>query len=128
MRCFPVIWRLFLAVLLSGPNPGLFAQDSEYKYSVPIELNDVWEVASLESVGIDTGKIEAITYEIQTDNKFELIYSMLIVKDGKLVHEAYFWGHQRNSVQVLASITKSVTSTLIGIAVDIVQSFPQPIP
>jgi CubicO group peptidase (beta-lactamase class C family) len=69
-------------------------------------------------VGIDTGKIEQITQEIRNDERFDLIHSMLIVKDGKLVHEAYFWGYQRNSLNVMASISKSVTSTLIGIAID----------
>jgi len=40
------------------------------------------------------------------------------VKDGKLVHEAYSRYHQRNTLHVLASITKTFTSTLLGIAID----------
>ncbi len=109
---------LILVVLILGWSMGLSPQDSGDDYRIPIQLNDGWEVASLKEVGIDQGKIEQITQEIRNDERFDRIHSMLIVKDGKLVHEAYFWGYQRNSLNVLASITKSVSSTLIGIAID----------
>ncbi len=107
-----------LIILLCGSGEGLFPQNRDDEYSVPVKLNDGWEVASLSDVGIDPGKIDQITREIRNDERFDGIHSMLIVKDGKLVHEAYFWGYQRNSLNVMASITKSVTSTLIGIAID----------
>ncbi len=107
-----------LIILFSGSGNRLCPQSRDDEYRVPVKLNDGWEVASLKEVGINPGKIEQITQEIRNDDKFDGIHSMLIVKDGKLVHEAYFWGHQRNSLHVMASITKSVTSTLIGIAID----------
>ncbi|UCE21375.1 MAG: hypothetical protein JSV46_03885, partial [Candidatus Aminicenantes bacterium] len=99
-----------LIILLCGSSEGLFPQNRDDEYRIPVKLNDGWEVASLKEVGIDPGKIEQITREIRNDERFDRIHSMLIVKDGKLVHEAYFWGYQRNSLNVLASITKSVTS------------------
>jgi CubicO group peptidase (beta-lactamase class C family) len=59
------------------------------------------------------------------------VHAVLIERDGKLVYEQYFdgedrsWGAQlgrvrfgRASLHDLRSITKSVTSTLIGIAID----------
>jgi len=107
-----------LIIFLFGSNQGLYPQNRSDDYRIPEKLNDGWEVASLSEVGIDPAKIEQITREIRNDTRFNGIHSMLIVKDGKLVHEAYFWGYQRNSLNVLASITKSVTSTLIGIAID----------
>ena len=107
-----------LIIFLFASNQGLYTQNRSDEYRIPEKLNDGWEVASLSEVGIDPSKIEQITREIRNDTRFDGIHSMLIVKDGKLVHEAYFWGYQRNSLNVLASITKSVTSTLIGIAID----------
>ncbi len=107
-----------LFIFALGWSMGLSPQVRGNEYRIPIKLNDGWEVASLSEVGIDPGKIQQITQEIRDDERFDLIHSMLIVKDGKLVHEAYFWGYQRNSLNVMASITKSVTSTLIGIAID----------
>ena len=92
--------------------------ESHYVYQIPEQLNDGWEVASLSEVGINTSKIESITHQILTEGRFEDILSMVIIKNGKLVHEAYSPYCQRNSVYFLASITKTVTSTLIGIAID----------
>jgi CubicO group peptidase (beta-lactamase class C family) len=107
---------VYCPLLLPAWEPSPHSSASEYR--IPLQLNDGWETAALNEVGLDTQKIMAITQEIRSDDRFDLIHSMLIVKDGKLVHEAYFWGYQRNSINMLASITKSVTSTLIGIAID----------
>jgi CubicO group peptidase (beta-lactamase class C family) len=107
-----------LIIFIFGLSKRLYLQNTGEEYRIPIKLNDGWEVASLSDVGIDTEKIVQITKEIRNNERFNGIHSMLVVKDGKLVHEAYFWGNQRNSPHVLASITKSVTSTLIGIAID----------
>lgn len=110
---------LFFLITIFLAGISSFSQTNERStYKIPEKLNDGWEVASLESVGISTAAIELISEEILSDERMELIYSMLIVKDGKLVHEGYFHGHQRNSLFWLASITKAVSSTLVGIAID----------
>jgi CubicO group peptidase (beta-lactamase class C family) len=94
------------------------AQAREYTYEVPPELSDGWAVSSLEAEGIDTVKIEALTRQMISEDRFVNVLSMAIVRNGKLVHEAYSPYCQRNTLHVLASITKSVSSTLIGIAID----------
>ena len=94
------------------------AQSGQYKYHTPSKLNDGWEVASLQDVGIDAEAIETLTRQILTEDRFESLLSMLIVKDGKLVHEVYSPYVQRNTLHWMASITKTFTSTLIGIAID----------
>ena len=88
-----------------------------YTYIQPDQLNDGWEVASLADVGMDNETITDLTNRI-LNGDFRGIHSMLIVKDGVLVHEAYFEGYGRNDLQTIFSITKSVTSCLIGIAID----------
>ena len=45
-------------------------------------------------------------------------HSLLIIKDGKLVLEKYFNGFGREKLNSLKSATKSITSILIGIALD----------
>jgi CubicO group peptidase (beta-lactamase class C family) len=91
---------------------------SEYAYRTPKKLNDGWEVSSLENVGIDEHAIEEISREIADIDSYENVLSMLIVKNGKLVHEIYSPYCQRNTLHWMASITKTITSTLIGIAID----------
>ena len=45
------------------------------------------------------------------------IHSLLIVRNGYVVLDAYFWPFQDHVVHDIASVTKSVTSTLAGIAI-----------
>lgn len=44
--------------------------------------------------------------------------SMLVLRNGKLVLEEYWNGYDRNTLQDIRSVTKSVTSLLVGIAID----------
>jgi len=52
------------------------------------------------------------------DGDYGDIHSLLIYKDETLVVEKYFRGYKRNDLHVCYSVTKSVTSALIGIAID----------
>ena len=53
-----------------------------------------------------------------TDGDYGEIHSLLIYKDETLVVEKYFRGYDREDLHVCYSVTKSVTSALIGIAID----------
>ena len=106
---------------------------SLYTYKSPENIDDGFDVGSLEEVNIGQALIEKAAYDINR-GKFGEVYSMLILKDGKLVFEEYFEGHKyqwgapnycgdlvtwdRSMLHVLQSVTKSITSTCIGIAID----------
>ena len=45
------------------------------------------------------------------------MHSLLIVRNGYVVLDAYFYPFQAGQVHDAASVTKSITSTLIGIAI-----------
>ena len=64
---------------------------SKYIYRTPAKLDDGWECADMEDVGMDKVKILDAIKEI-TNGKYKDIHSLLIVKDGKLVLEEYFAG------------------------------------
>jgi CubicO group peptidase (beta-lactamase class C family) len=105
----------------------------DLQISQPIETGDGWETANLESVGIDVIKLQEMVDRI-CDSTYQNIHSVLIIKNGKLVFEQYFKGYtfqyeaeeckgslknfDVNSVHNLASVTKSITSILFGIAYD----------
>lgn len=104
------------------------SQGKDYVYHLPEQTGDGWECADLEDVGIDKGHIIECVNQIRT-GKYKDTHSLLIVKNGKLVFEEYFgaegaiWSPfvnqvYRDRVQMLASVTKSVNSALIGIAVE----------
>ncbi len=98
----------------------------KYEYRIPEEVDDEWETASLSDVGMAVDPVvEAMNNVINGD--YGEVHSVLIVKDGKLVFEEYLSGQSfggdftefnRDTMHNLASVTKSFTSTLIGIAID----------
>jgi CubicO group peptidase (beta-lactamase class C family) len=99
----------------------------------PEQTNDGWQIVSLGDVGIDEQIVRKAIDRIH-DDTYQNIHSVLIVKDGKLVLEEYFGGYRWdydgdqyrgeftdfgvNTTHNLASVTKSFTSALIGIAID----------
>ena len=82
-----------------------------------ISQHGEWQTASPSQVGIDELKLRQITSEIAS-GFYTGIDSVLAVKCGFLVYEEYFNGYQEDTVHDLRSATKSITSGLIGIALD----------
>lgn len=56
----------------------------------PPQLNAGWETAARKDAGLDTRQIMAIALEIRSDDRFDLIHAMRIVKVGNPAHEATF--------------------------------------
>jgi CubicO group peptidase (beta-lactamase class C family) len=86
-------------------------------YHVPPELDDGWETASPEEVGMNPKKLEALVRDVRNGG-YDNLHSVLVVKDGKLVLEEYVHGYNWRRTNGVASVTKSVTSILIGIAIE----------
>jgi len=89
----------------------------EYTYQIPEKIDDGWEPSTLEREGVDSKKINELMGNILRED-IKNIYSILLVKNGKLIFEEYFYGYDRNKRHLIASVTKSVTSILVGIAID----------
>jgi CubicO group peptidase (beta-lactamase class C family) len=119
-----VLWlaaTILLCVSLESRAPA-------YEYAVPDRTKDGWETASLSDEKLDAGLIKDLSDRI-SDNSYKNISSVVIVKSGRLVIEEYFprqdvLGERRSRAlkrvapQQLYSATKSVTSILIGIAIE----------
>jgi CubicO group peptidase (beta-lactamase class C family) len=76
-----------------------------------------WPAAAPESVGLDPSALQSMT-DLITGGELTKITSVLIARHGRLVHEAYFEGFDRESLMNTRSASKSVTSLLAGIAID----------
>ena len=74
-----------------------------------------WEVSNPEKEGLDEAKLQEA---IATSSEISNFRSILIVKNGKLVAEEYYSRKDDPRPQHIQSITKSITSLLIGIAID----------
>jgi len=78
--------------------------------------SNAWEVASTESVGLSP-RLAETTREAIRSNDFRNIGSILVARHGKLVLKEYFEG-SRSTLRDTRSATKTITSILIGIAIN----------
>lgn len=104
------------------------AVDVEVRYTTPTAIDDGWACSDLESAGLDRNQIEKLLKRISS-GKYDDLHGFLLIKDGTLVVEEYFGDRGRvrgpslrgvfgGKIHHLGSTTKSVTSLLIGIAID----------
>jgi CubicO group peptidase (beta-lactamase class C family) len=101
-----------LAGAACGPTPF-----EPYTYQPPPTLADGWPTASADAVGLDPAPLQAAANAIG-EGTFRNVDSLLVVRQGRLVHETYFNGFDRERLHDLRSATKSITSALVGIAID----------
>ncbi len=112
----------FIIKAVAWDNSGDFAKDELevskiFEYSIPENLNDGWMTSSLSNEGIDVQAIKEMMDMFQGED-YDYVNSLLMVKNGKLIFEKYFNRKTTNTLHHLQSTTKSITSALIGIAVD----------
>jgi CubicO group peptidase (beta-lactamase class C family) len=103
-----------------------------YAYRVPDETDDGWETASLADIGMDEAPIIEMMNELTRRNE-DHVHGIVIIKDGRLVLEEYFSGEDLelssgldfahrdfdgDTLHCQASASKTVTSILLGIAID----------
>jgi CubicO group peptidase (beta-lactamase class C family) len=77
---------------------------------------EAWKTSTPEEQGLDSAKLAEGLLAIR--EKGTRIHSLLVIRDGRLFLDAYFYPYDGSTVHDMASVTKSVTTTLIGIAVD----------
>lgn len=88
-----------------------------YIYHTPEQTGDGWRTASITDQGIDPTLITEMVDRIRAGS-YTGINSVLLVRGGALVLEEYFGGASRDSLHSMRSAAKSVTSALVGIAID----------
>jgi CubicO group peptidase (beta-lactamase class C family) len=91
------------------------SKEEEEVYSwQPLQLGDGLMVSSAGEQGVDSLTIdETFRRALKLDN----LYSLLILKNGYLIAEGYFNDMAANDARPTASVTKSITSALTGIAI-----------
>jgi CubicO group peptidase (beta-lactamase class C family) len=116
-----------LLLALAGFAATAWAEEPKVCGS-PAALGDGWSLASQEAVGLDSAELCRLdSFLGQWPDP--AIHAVVVVRDGKLAMERYFagederWGEKLGTVRFgperkheLKSISKSVTSLLIGIA------------
>jgi CubicO group peptidase (beta-lactamase class C family) len=120
--------RFVLAFVLLGSVA--YAQSGTHPVcSGPLKLDDGWTIASPDSVGMDGARLRTIESRLALTG--DKLHAVVIARHGKLVFEQYFagldqpWGSPAGPYDFdattrhdMRSVTKSVTSLLVGIAID----------
>lgn len=79
---------------------------------------DGWTRSAPEEQGLNAGILTDLVARIRKGEEYPDIHSLLIVRNGFLVVEEYFAGYDADDLHTIQSVTKSITSALIGIAID----------
>lgn len=88
---------------------------------------EAWATSTPEEQGMDSGLLaDGLGYLLEQDT-FD-VHSLTVIRNGNIVADAYFYPFTGGSLHDLASVTKSFTSTLAGIAIEagLVDSVEQP--
>lgn len=123
--------RLGLALVLAAVcSPALAQQPSPPSTcGTPVVVDDGWPIDSPENVGLNGERLCGIDARLKALNAN--VHSVVIARRGKLVFEQYFSGYDdpwgipdgqfafnATTKHDMRSVSKSVTSLLMGIAID----------
>jgi CubicO group peptidase (beta-lactamase class C family) len=75
-----------------------------------------WRYASPEERGMDSSKLQEMVEAIESYPSSVKVDSVLVVKNGYIVFEEYFNDYTKDTPHIVYSCTKSVVSTIFGIA------------
>ncbi|AUP79457.1 serine hydrolase domain-containing protein [Flavivirga eckloniae] len=104
-----------LTIFILFAGACCFAQNT-YVYSQPTRIEDGWKTNNLQSQNIDSKLIIKLFNQLQT--RANKIHSVLLVKNNQIIIEEYFGENSIKKQHDLRSTTKSITSILMGIAID----------
>ncbi|MCI3197327.1 serine hydrolase [Bacillus sp. HU-1818] len=80
-----------------------------------MQRND-WPTANRAALGMDAEKLSELDPKIKSE--YSNINSIVVVKNGCIVYERYYHGYGPEDAHHVASVTKSIISALIGIAIN----------
>lgn len=112
------LYNVFTKTDKMDVSPKLSNKINHYTYSIPKKRSDNIETGDIRKIACEYDSIFSIVEKQLNDKRTANLESLLIYKDNKLVLEEYFHGYTAETLHGLSSITKSFTSTLLGIAID----------
>ncbi len=107
--------HLILAAAIStllgvGPAPG--------RAQPPPDIGDGWFRSAPAHQGLDNRAVREMLNRVRSQADFRTVRGVVIVRHGTLVAEAYFGGYTNETLKNVHSVSKSVTSLAVGIALD----------
>lgn len=110
-----------------GTAPPVSPPPAGFTYSVPGDLGDGWGIAHADTQGVDVSGLESMMNAIG-DGAFPVIDSIAIARNGQLVFDELLRtelneqdarvGNTELDMHAQFSVSKSITSLVVGIAID----------
>ena len=127
-KAFPSTALLVFVSLGASAQPTPPLASVDMRCGKPVALQDGWPIGSPEQAGLDGARLCGIDDRFKTAN----VHGIVVARHGKLVFERYYAGHDdpwgwgaagqhefsATAKHDMRSISKSVTSLLVGIAID----------
>jgi CubicO group peptidase (beta-lactamase class C family) len=98
-----VVWKFTLGSTPKVPKPDYWPTQG-------------WQTTTPEEQGVDSAKLAEGLRQIQQKNI--PIHSLMVVRNGRVLLDTTFYPYDGQSPHSVASVTKSLTTALIGIAID----------
>jgi CubicO group peptidase (beta-lactamase class C family) len=105
-----------LFVLAALTVPGCSAKAPVFPPPPSYWPTDGWQFNTPEAQGFDSARVAEALQAIRDQNIN--IHSLMVIRNDEVILDAYFYPYDGESVHGLASVTKSVMTTLLGIAAD----------
>ncbi|MEP6914812.1 MAG: hypothetical protein ABJC89_04170 [Acidobacteriota bacterium] len=108
------MWKGVIHVLATAAAAGVVinAQGTDPAAYYPATE---WRTATPESQGIDSQALAAVVAQVR--EKQLGVHSLLVIRHGYAVADVDFYPYNSAAPHDIASVTKTVTSTLTGVAV-----------
>lgn len=121
-----LILQIALLVLIfvacKNEKPKVHVNENEKETQIIWEYNPAndWQVKLIQETGIDSLAINSLINSfIEHQSRTNDFTSFLIVKDQYLIYEKYFGNGSKEKLHSIKSVTKSITSLLIGKAIEL---------
>lgn len=113
-----VVEPAIVASVRTKPRPlGPDGRVAPYAYVAPRDLHDGIAVGDVAHAGLDTASVARLVAHV-VDGIYPDVHAVLVYRGGRLVVEEYFYDYDRDRPHQMRSLTKSIVSTLVGIAID----------
>jgi len=106
---------MFATSLLTGCNGSKVDASVLAAVDYTPITTDIWPVSTPEEQGLDPDLVAELYHNA---DQLPTVYSMLVFKNGYLIAEDYFNGGAPDRQSKVQSVTKSITSALVGIAIE----------
>ncbi len=84
----------------------------------PQDIGDGWFRSTPAHQGLDNKAVQELLNRVRSQSDFRTVRGVVLVRHGTLVAEAYFGGYTNETLKNVHSVSKSVTSLAVGVALD----------